>query len=230
MLAQASQGGDNDTEARNALLRELEIVEKAKQALDLSNGQEKMEEFALRVFGNTDASDREGTANLVTVKGFFAASIFLDACAQFYDNELPPDLQEKSKYAKYRTFQIRDALKQGATPPPPSSATTVQPGEESSSASSQIPPANIAPSAQPTAQPIPPAAPAASPMPSSANATPFPAGIPPSQGLQQGALSSQVQQTAHKKVTHAVSALDFNDAATARQLLQEALALLEGRA
>jgi len=72
----------------------------------------KMEEFALGIFANTDKADRESPEQPpdISLAGrFYISSLFFDVVSQFHEHgQLPPDLEEKRKYAKYRTLQIRN--------------------------------------------------------------------------------------------------------------------------
>merc|ERR1719188_504278 len=118
LLAREKRGGETP-EATTLLLAELQRAEEAKKVVDLSQGSESMQAFALRVFDAADTKDRAGCGDAGVAHQFYVASQFVDACAQFFDGELPPDLQEKSKYAKYRAMQIRESVRQGVSPAPP---------------------------------------------------------------------------------------------------------------
>ena len=71
-----------------------------------------MEEFCLSVFTNADKADRESPVqppDISLASRFYIASLFLDVLTQFHSGgQLPPDLEQKRKYAKYRTLQIRN--------------------------------------------------------------------------------------------------------------------------
>jgi vacuolar protein sorting-associated protein VTA1 len=79
-----------------------------------------MEGFALKIFGNADAADRSGTADVSTAKKLYAACCFLQVLAQF--GEPAAELLAKQKYAAWRAAQISGALKKGQVPVPPPGA------------------------------------------------------------------------------------------------------------
>lgn len=81
------------------------------------DAQFQVENFGQQLFQNADDADRNGQSNLQTAKVFKAASYVLEATAQF--GELPADISEKIKYAKYRTVEIARAVKEGREPEPP---------------------------------------------------------------------------------------------------------------
>eukprot|EP00445_Apocalathium_hangoei_P010058 CAMPEP_0203883718 /NCGR_PEP_ID=MMETSP0359-20131031/27801_1 /ASSEMBLY_ACC=CAM_ASM_000338 /TAXON_ID=268821 /ORGANISM="Scrippsiella Hangoei, Strain SHTV-5" /LENGTH=183 /DNA_ID=CAMNT_0050804015 /DNA_START=43 /DNA_END=591 /DNA_ORIENTATION=+ len=119
ILIKGKHAGESTPESDAKLMDVLGKAEDAKKSLDLSQGQETMESFALRVFDGADAKDRAGQADATSKKQFYVAGQMLDACAQFYDGELPPDLMEKAKYAKFRCMQIHDCLRRGVPIDPP---------------------------------------------------------------------------------------------------------------
>eukprot|EP00929_Paragymnodinium_shiwhaense_P042570 TRINITY_DN22011_c0_g1_i1.p1 TRINITY_DN22011_c0_g1~~TRINITY_DN22011_c0_g1_i1.p1 ORF type:complete len:273 (+),score=50.38 TRINITY_DN22011_c0_g1_i1:88-906(+) len=230
-LVKAMQRGELDAAAQGVMMEEFAKAEASKARLDLSQGQETMEAFALRVFDNVDLGDRNGSTTAATAAQFYAAACFLDVCAQFYSGELPPDLAEKSKYAKYRTVQIRDCIKQGLNPAPSPPATSAAPAGASFSA----------PSSAAAAAPVAPAALSAgyTPVPAPVAPTPVvtpmvtvPAGNMAGAGRAGGVVpaascSAAGKSEAKKKCEFAASALDFDDAATAKRLILEALQILE---
>jgi vacuolar protein sorting-associated protein VTA1 len=197
------------------LIATLDKAEAAKKALNMDKlvSQDQCEAFAVRVFSNTDAIDRNGDADASTASNFYVSSMFLDVCAQFYDGELPPDLEEKSKYAKYRAVQIRDCVKKGMPITPPEPLV--------SSEASDLP--GVAPPVQPPIQASAPSAPATSPGPS------VPAAMPSAQALAGGGGSApqQAKADAKKKAEFAKSCLEFGDVPGAKKFLEEALVLLQ---
>ncbi|CAJ1416729.1 unnamed protein product [Effrenium voratum] len=187
LMMRARKQGDSSAELQNLLLGEFQKAEQSKQALNLSHnaGQSTAEAFALNVFDaaeNADKAARDSSSQGGVVAKFYAAALFLDVCAQFYDGELPPDLAEKARYARFRVVQIREGLKSGSL---------------------SFPEAQAASSAQ-TA----PVAAAMAPVAASGVAKSATAG---------GRTEAKAQ------LELASSALDFNDAPTARKCLQEAL-------
>ncbi|TIB72929.1 hypothetical protein E3Q23_03191 [Wallemia mellicola] len=77
-----------------------------------------IENFALRVFIKADDLDRAGTLNKTVAQTFLASSYFLSLLTLFKNP--PGDLQQKIKYARFKTTQIMNSLK---NPPPPASAS-----------------------------------------------------------------------------------------------------------
>jgi len=141
LMMKARKGGDTSPELEKQLLGELQEAENAKKTLNLSNnnGQSTTESFALSVFDGADAADhaaRDNTGQAAVVQHFYAAALFLDICAQFY-GELPPDLAEKARYARFRVVQIREGLRQGvpsypvAPEPPAAEPPVAQPSASS---------------------------------------------------------------------------------------------------
>jgi len=330
-LAKAQQNGETSDEHKAVIADCLKRSEDRKQVVDLSNGQEVMESFALKVFESADESDRSGRTDKTTASNFWASATLIEICAQFYGGELPPDFSEKVRYAKYRAVTIRDCIRQGidpspvqdelagymdetapdvgATAPPPAATPApaaaptsaaaleaqqlrdqIARAEEAQKLREQIARAEAAASAPPPA--LPPAtspatdeaqrlreqiaaaeaaaaaqavaaAPAAAPAPppsadaqrlreqiaaaeaaaaarsaAPAAAARVPAvaatmpstvlsGAPIPPGKPRTNLSDEVKAAAKKKADFAASALDFDDAASARKLLREALAMLE---
>lgn len=222
LLMRARKEGALSKEAQDLMLSEFGRAEEGKKKLDLSDGHDKMEAFAHRIFDAADDVDRAGGATMGTVKQYYMAGLFLDVCAQFYDGELPPDLAEKSKYAKYRTMEIRKCLQQGVRPAPPPAASENHEGGTMSTSSDLI-------AVNSSAPPLP--APAtAPPMEQTQMVAPALAGgsigIPAGRGVHTP--SGTEREDAKKHLENASSALDFNDAESARKFLREALQLLEG--
>ncbi|XP_010536693.1 PREDICTED: protein HOMOLOG OF MAMMALIAN LYST-INTERACTING PROTEIN 5 [Tarenaya hassleriana] len=106
------------TKTTNSLLMSLiNQLEKDKKSLDLSSDDNlHVEGFALNVFAKADKQDRAGRADLNTAKTFYAASIFFEILNQF--GPLPPDMEQKQKYAAWKAADIRKALKEGRKPTP----------------------------------------------------------------------------------------------------------------
>lgn len=212
LMMKARQSGNTSPELEKQLLGELGEAEAAKKTLNIASaqGQSTTESFALRVFDGADAADhaaRDRESQAAVFQKFYAAALFLDVCAQFYDGELPPDLAEKARYARFRVVQIREGLKQGVPsyPEAPSAdaaasaeATAAPAALGASSLASQLPPA--------------PAISAASPAVISSTTHSAP--------------TTSQREEARKQTEMASSALDFGDVATARKSLLEALRVL----
>ncbi|KAI9186842.1 hypothetical protein LWI28_021504 [Acer negundo] len=106
------------TKTTNSLLISLmNQLEKDKKSLNLGPEDSlHVEGFALNVFAKADKQDRAGRADLTTAKTFYAASIFFEILNQY--GTLPPDLEQKQKYAVWKAADIRKALKEGRKPVP----------------------------------------------------------------------------------------------------------------
>jgi vacuolar protein sorting-associated protein VTA1 len=77
-----------------------------------------VENFALELFEKADDLDRNGQSTLATAKVFNSAYHVMEACKQF-GGELPEDMREKIKYAKWRVVEIAKATKERRPPAPP---------------------------------------------------------------------------------------------------------------
>jgi vacuolar protein sorting-associated protein VTA1 len=96
----------------------MDTLEKEKSVLgELDNPSVLVENFAQDLFQRADDADRAGRYDMRTGKAFLVASQLIDVCKQF--GELPADLAEKAKYAKWRFVEIAKATKEGRTPAPP---------------------------------------------------------------------------------------------------------------
>ncbi|KAJ1727455.1 hypothetical protein LPJ61_004557 [Coemansia biformis] len=114
--------------------------------------------FALRVFAKADTEDREGRATKGTARNFIIASQFLQVVAAYGD--LPLDVAEKIKYAKWRATEILKAVREGREPvPPPVADSTLEAADTPAVSAGDImgwpsPPANQTPPQQ-QQQPLP---------------------------------------------------------------------------
>lgn len=106
----------NQIEARDFLLSQMTILEKEKTSMTLSLSDRKLicEKFAFRVFALADDEDRAGRASKETARTFNAAATFFDVLEEF--GELASDVQEKKRYAKFKTIDILKAIKEGRQP------------------------------------------------------------------------------------------------------------------
>jgi len=253
VLVKAKMSKQNTPESDALLMETLQKAEDGSKSIDLSQGQDTMEGFALGLFDNADNGDRagglEGNAAKVVASQFYVAGLFLDTLAQFYDGELPPDIAEKAKYAKFRAGTIRNAVSKGlAVPPPPQGSSVEQQLEEAwAAAQAEASAAATAPATQPLApapqppvaatQPPPPAAAAAPPAAAPAQVSAPQAGGYPAQPAQPQRLSvaSTVAAARHqnskeeaiRKLEFAVSAIDFDDVQSSVHFLREALKELD---
>ena len=90
-----------------------------------------VENFALELFEKADDADRKGQSNLATAKVFNSAYHVMEACKQF-GGELPEDMLEKIKYAKWRVVEIAKATKERRAPAPPRGLEQPEAAEEGS--------------------------------------------------------------------------------------------------
>ena len=97
------------------LMDELEAEKGALGDLDSASAQ--VENFAQDLFQRADDADRAGQSDLRTAKVYLAAANVMEACKQF--GELPADLSEKIKYAKWRFVELAKAVKERRAPAPP---------------------------------------------------------------------------------------------------------------
>lgn len=98
----------------------MDAMEGEKQKTDLAAVEVPsvhVENFAQDLFIRADELDRQGTSDMRVARAFYAASVVIDVCRQF--GELPADLQEKHKYARWRFVEISKASKEGRPPAPP---------------------------------------------------------------------------------------------------------------
>jgi hypothetical protein len=195
-----------------------------------------MEEFCLGIFANADKSDRESPTQPpeVSLAGrFYISSLFFDVLTQFYEGwVLPPDLEEKRRYARYRTLQIRN--RQPIDPQP--GADTPSPGKVAPATTEKVKDTKdtgfkyAEPEDSPkkgtqtskavrSAKPIPISAPIIATNESSGDES-----SPVS-----GRISRGDAMSAKKKLLQAISAIDFVDYSSATSLIQEALKLLGTR-
>ena len=194
-----------------------------------------MEEFCLGIFANSDKADRESPTQPpdVSLAGrFYISSLFFDVLTQFHPgNILPPDLEEKRKYAKYRTIQIRN--RKPIDPQPDNGQPQVSVGAQKVVPSSSSQPKSTggfhyndtdsdesprppAPSKQVTRTVLPVQAPVVASVSDSESAPSSPT----------AAVSRADALNAKKKLQMAISAIDFADYNSARSLCDEVLRLL----
>ncbi|GJP29466.1 hypothetical protein CLOM_g16739 [Closterium sp. NIES-68] len=108
---------ERSRETNDLLLSTLARLEKDKAALQLSPEDSlHVEGFAQRVFAKADKQDRAGQADISTAKTFYAAGLFFDVMRQF--GELPPEVEQRQRYAAWKAADIRRALADGRQPTP----------------------------------------------------------------------------------------------------------------
>uniref|UniRef100_UPI00358FC33F vacuolar protein sorting-associated protein VTA1 homolog n=1 Tax=Myxine glutinosa TaxID=7769 RepID=UPI00358FC33F len=110
-------------ESRKFLGGLMDSLEKAKKDLadreevrDEVVGQCHVENYALRVFIYADNEDRAGRATRAVVRAFYTASLLFDVISLF--GQLPDELMEKQRYARWKATYIHTCLKNGETPIP----------------------------------------------------------------------------------------------------------------
>ncbi|KAI8826932.1 Vta1 like-domain-containing protein [Fimicolochytrium jonesii] len=281
-LKLAISKGGHSKEAQGYLGQMLEEVEQDKKNLAgneaITNdvvGYAHLENFALKIFLNADAEDRQGRASKKTAKVFLAASIFLDLLRVF--GEIDAEIADKIRYSKFKAADIIKALREGRTPTPglpgeelpPDESESAPPGGNGEPAGSlphpdfgspydpsydpnTIPRDNFAPPSapsshfEPNSYPPPqsqsgpsypqyPDAPPPSqqpynPPPSSPKKT-AQTSIPPSSTSAKTAqqayeINYKAVQSAQKHSKFAISALQYDDVASAIENLEKALAIL----
>mmetsp|Transcript_56421 Transcript_56421/g.125935 ORF Transcript_56421/g.125935 Transcript_56421/m.125935 type:complete len:321 (-) Transcript_56421:591-1553(-) len=127
------------------ILSLMDALEAEKATLgDLEDAGVQVENFGQELFQKADDNDRAGQSDLRTAKAFLAAGHVMESCKQF--GELPADLQEKIKYAKWRFVEIAKAVKERRTPAPPRGTEPTTPADDDSAGpSAGIPPADPMP-------------------------------------------------------------------------------------
>ena len=230
-------------EALALLLPLMDWLEKEKKVLKeneaVSNevvASAHVENYAMKLFAWADKQDRAAVFNKNVVKIFYTSGQLFEVMSVF--GELSPENAHAKKYAKWKAAYINNCLKNGETPVPgPAGGDEEEEGEEGGAAGGaggwaapQIPDAASVPT--PDAVPPPPAAAAAAmPTPAAAVPTPTPSAVPmPSAAAAATGGSSltaeQISRT-QKLCKFTVSALDYNDKATAITNLEKALRLLQ---
>lgn len=176
---------------------------------------------ASRLFISADDEDKAGVASTSTVTAFATSAHFFQTC-KLFKSPFPSELGERSRYARIRAIDIRRRLTSTTEQAPPADKLSPQ---EAAMKSPTYPKA-ITPAARSIASPV---------AKSSVEEQPKPAPVvlPSFQGTLGERSSSATSVTspnevqrlarAEKIARQAVSALQFEDAATARELLQKAL-------
>ncbi|KAF4663337.1 Vacuolar protein sorting-associated protein vta1 [Perkinsus chesapeaki] len=226
---QQQQGNGYDKALDGTLVALLDVCENEKAQLgdELDDGPRKLEDFCISVFGHADNEDRSGQITAATSMKFYCASLFFDVLEGVQvDNKgtLSPDLEDKRKYAKYKAVYINKCLKEGTTPEPgpPGNPAPTQAGitdKGSFNYAASLNSSNITTTAA-----------AASPTFGGQNVDIKKVGMNNNTAVVAGRKRPTAiqMQEAKKKCHHASSAIDFDDRATAIQLLTEAIALLQG--
>ncbi|KAI8985960.1 Vta1 like-domain-containing protein [Pilobolus umbonatus] len=223
--------GPRNKETNDYLSQLLDNLENLKNSIQDNEpitddlvGYAHVEDFALKVFINADNEDRSGKASKKTAKTFLAASTFLETLKTF--GEVDSEVEGKIKYAKWKATDIMKALREGRVPTPG------PPGEENDDTIDTVhddvpPPLSDFPSPPNTSSfttpPVDPVTPIQPPLPSITLNTP----AKPVQPYQQpipASISPHIDiEAAQKNAKWAISALNYDDIATARTQLLMAL-------
>jgi hypothetical protein len=175
-----------------------------------------MEEFCLSVFANTDKADRDSDTqppDISFASRFYISALFFDVLSQFHsDGQLPPDLEQKRKYAKYRTMQIRNRQPLEVVSEP--SAVSAPPLE---------PPKVAAPKSPKNSRP---SSNASKPVAASSFQYAEDSESPRVSHQKPSSPHSVDTISAKKKLQQAISAIDFGDYATAATLSLDAAHIL----
>jgi len=110
-------------EGRVWLMTQMDWLESVKKANpdkeEITNeivGQAHCENVALGVFARADKMDRDSQFSINLVKLFYTSSQLMEMLVQF--GEISEDFQEKKKYAKWKTLNIKQCLDAGEMPVP----------------------------------------------------------------------------------------------------------------
>ncbi|KAJ1982055.1 hypothetical protein H4R35_000448 [Dimargaris xerosporica] len=236
--------GSQAPETQAFLLGLVEDLEGKKAALgqepailDDETGRGYLHDFALKVFYNADNEDRAGKASKKTGLTFLASTIFMELLRIFGD--LPSDVEEKLKYAKWKAKEIVQALREGRTPPAPgsldpSSTVVIDPLDEASPPDQPLSDTCGPPVAAPSTPPVLPTPPPPSAaLTKSTRAAPLQwtdsddalSDLDYSEG-ELGMVDPDVAAKAEKHTRFALSAMQFDDVKAAIDNLRQALALL----
>jgi hypothetical protein len=203
--------------AKTALFNQLEVCLYDFAPPIFQDGPIQMEEFCLSVFASSDKADRSSPIQppeIALAGRFYIASLFFDVLTQFHSGgQLPPDLEQKRKYAKYRTLQIRNRQPLDPVEEPPISDPPV------------VDQSVVAPSAPPViAKPVETkkteAVSSGSFRYADDSSSPRSVEAKPTSPRRVDAVAAK------KKLQQAVSAIDFGDYATAAALSVEASRIL----
>jgi len=181
-----------------------------------------IENYAMKLFLAADQADRAGNFGKNVVKSFYSAGILFDVMPTF--GEVTPEVAHYRKYSKMKAAYIHNCLKNGETPI--AGPLVGEEEEDAPEANVQpVPPPHLQPSQPPEAhfQPYAPRPQDPSPAPPAQQFSSMDLGQPTSSG---GSTLSYDQITrAQKLCKFAISALDYQDTATAIDNLNKAIHL-----
>lgn len=234
----------NDPTSKAYLVHLMDQLDKMKKDLKdeeaLSNevvAQAHIEEAGLRLFHFADTKDREGNFGRDMIKAFFTASHIFTISNQF--GELSEEIEEKTKYAKWKAVEIDRCLKNGINPtpgPPGGDDDTLGQGEGGGGGA-------VGWNVTPPDQGLPPGAqqdfpPAERPVPKPRQQQPPPPAVMADQdneassyqapaALSGATLGPEKMSKAQKLCKFAMSSLDYDDVPGAMKYLTNALQLLK---
>jgi len=199
-----------------------------------------IENYAQKLFLFADREDRAAKFGKNVVRSFYTAYILYDVLTVL--GELSPENAQLRKYAKWKATYIHNCLKSGQTPiagPVAMEGDDEFQGEQGGAAAAappppsgwmqpQIPPAVPSDAAAAFAPPSPPVA-AEPPVPAPrSSVVPAAAQLPQlAEGVEDIQLTPSLTSQVQKCCKYAVSALDYDDRATAITNLTKALNLLK---
>ncbi|KAK4879507.1 hypothetical protein RN001_007653 [Aquatica leii] len=225
-----------------SIMEWLEVVKKEHADLDgIINptvGHALVEEYALQLFNYADSQDKAEKFGKNVVKAFYTSGILMDILQQF--GQLPDEMFNKRKYAKWKAAYIHNCLKLGEQPfsGPPVARNLLEFSDEEDDDEEPAPnlhpeepinpiPPHSEPVDQPTinfpSNPVPILPPAPPTIPN--KEVPVPA--PRTNSVTGVTLQADQIEKAQKYCKWAGSALTYDDVNTAINNLQKALSLLQ---
>ncbi|CAD5125045.1 DgyrCDS13289 [Dimorphilus gyrociliatus] len=183
-------------------------------------GHAHIEQYALKLFLYADNEDRSSRFGKNVVKSFYTAGMLFDVLETF--GELNDDIEKNRKYAKWKATYIHKCIKEGLQPQPGPLDEEEQElhGAPSAPTSSYIPPDDRSSQSATAAAPTPTPRTANSVAPT--QPVEYTQWVPPSSG----SLKPSDFEKATKQCKHAISAMQYEDSATAVECLNKALRLL----
>lgn len=110
-------------DCRNYLVKLMNYLEQTKQQYkDLEAiqsevvGQAYLENYCIKLFHYADTEDRASRFGKNVVKSFYTAAMLMDVLSNF--GELPEEIEQNRKYAKWKAAYLHNCLKNGETPTP----------------------------------------------------------------------------------------------------------------
>eukprot|EP00761_Pharyngomonas_kirbyi_P011727 gb/GECH01011753.1/.p1 GENE.gb/GECH01011753.1/~~gb/GECH01011753.1/.p1 ORF type:complete len:442 (+),score=151.92 gb/GECH01011753.1/:1-1326(+) len=111
---------EKDEEAHHYLLSLMDRLEQDKNKgiqPDNEEGEKLVITVAMQLFLKADKAEKTGAIDWsIIAKLFYSSSIIMDVVQQFH--EMPEDLKDKQRYARWKAAEIQKSLKAGITPTP----------------------------------------------------------------------------------------------------------------